>query len=157
MTQPVERPAFETTTTPRGEIPRALWRLAPKRDYDDWKAILVRAGIPTARLHDARHTAATLHLEAGIQERVVQHQFGWSSGAMLPTYQHPTEELAAPPPTPSARTCSESHNDPRPWLQLWLQFPSIRSSSDDLNIGVLSTKWTMTHPLEWPPDVLLTT
>ena len=94
MTQPVERPAFETTTTPRGEIPRALWRLAPKRDYDDWKAILVRAGIPTARLHDARHTAATLHLEAVIQERVVQHQFGWSSGAMLPTYQHPTEELA---------------------------------------------------------------
>src|SRR5665647_3947764 len=43
------------------------------------------------------------------------------------------------------------------WLQLWLQFPSIRSSSDGLNVGVLSTKWTMTHPLEWPPYVLLTT
>ena len=28
MTQPVERPAFETTTRPRREIPRALWRLA---------------------------------------------------------------------------------------------------------------------------------
>jgi integrase len=81
-------PARTVFSTPAGG------RIDPKRDYDDWKAILVRAGIPTARLHDARHTAATLYLEAGIQERVVQHQFGWSSGAMLPTYQHPSEALA---------------------------------------------------------------
>jgi integrase len=81
-------PARTIFSTPAGA------RIDPKRDYDDWEAILRRAGIPSARLHDARHTAATLYLEAGIQERVVQHQFGWSSGAMLPTYQHPTEALA---------------------------------------------------------------
>jgi integrase len=85
---PPADPARTVFSTPTGG------RIDPKRDYDDWKAILARAGIPTARLHDARHTAATLYLEAGIQERVVQHQFGWSSGAMLPTYQHPTEALA---------------------------------------------------------------
>jgi integrase len=85
---PPADPARTVFSTPTGG------RIDPKRDYDDWKAILARAGIPTARLHDARHTAATLYLEAGIQERVVQHQFGWSSGAMLPTYQHPSEALA---------------------------------------------------------------
>ena len=69
-------------------------RIDPKRDYLAWRAILDAAGVSPARLHDARHTAATLYLEAGVQERVVQHQFGWSSPAMLPTYQHPTESLA---------------------------------------------------------------
>lgn len=81
-------PARTVFSTPTGG------RIDPKRDYDNWRALLQRAGIPAARLHDARHTAATLYLEAGVQERVVQHQFGWSSGAMLPTYQHPTEALA---------------------------------------------------------------
>jgi len=35
------------------------------------------------------------------------------------------------------------------WLQLWLQFPSIRSGSGGPNITVLSTKWTMPDPLEY--------
>jgi integrase len=85
---PPGHPARTVFSTPTGK------RVDPKRDYEAWRAILVEAGLSPARLHDARHTAATLYLEAGVQERVVQHQFGWSSPAMLPTYQHPTELLA---------------------------------------------------------------
>jgi integrase len=69
-------------------------RIDPKRDYEAWRAILNEAGLSHARLHDARHTAATLYLEAGVQELIVQHQFGWSTAAMLPTYQHPTAALS---------------------------------------------------------------
>ncbi|WP_165401216.1 hypothetical protein [Herbihabitans rhizosphaerae] len=29
-------------------------------DHDTWKALLRRAGVRDARLHDARHTAATM-------------------------------------------------------------------------------------------------
>ena len=85
---PPGHPARTVFATPTGG------RIDPKRDYEAWRAILRAAGASAARLHDARHTAATLYLEAGVQERVVQHQFGWSSPAMLPTYQHPTESLA---------------------------------------------------------------
>lgn len=85
---PPGHPARTVFATPSGG------RIDPKRDYEAWRAILNVAGVSAARLHDARHTAATLYLEAGVQERVVQHQFGWSSPAMLPTYQHPTESLA---------------------------------------------------------------
>lgn len=85
---PPGHPARTVFATPTGG------RIDPKRDYEAWRAMLDAAGVSAARLHDARHTAATLYLEAGVQERIVQHQFGWSSPAMLPTYQHPTESLA---------------------------------------------------------------
>jgi len=35
----------------------------PRRDMAEWKALLVEAGVRDARLHDARHTAATVLLE----------------------------------------------------------------------------------------------
>ncbi len=34
----------------------------PKRDWKDWKALLQAADVRDARVHDARHTAATLLL-----------------------------------------------------------------------------------------------
>ena len=37
----------------------------PRRDWHDWKALLTAAGVRDARLHDARHTAATLLLTQG--------------------------------------------------------------------------------------------
>lgn len=35
--------------------------LNPNTDYHEWKALLSEAGVHDGRLHDARHTAATVH------------------------------------------------------------------------------------------------
>src|ERR1022692_9982 len=50
--------------------------LDPHDDWDDWHALLTAAGVREARVHDARHTAATLLLEQGIDIRVVQQILG---------------------------------------------------------------------------------
>ena len=61
-----------------------------------WKALLATAGVPDARLHDARHTAATLLLEQGVSPKVVQEILGHSSISLtLGTYAHVTRKLAA--------------------------------------------------------------
>ena len=36
-----------------------------RRDWKEWKSLLQAAGVRDARLHDARHTAATLLLQQG--------------------------------------------------------------------------------------------
>lgn len=46
-----------------------------------------------ARLHDARHTAATLLLVQGVDPRVVMDLMGWSHVAMTSRYQHVVPEL----------------------------------------------------------------
>ena len=50
-------------------------------------------GIRPARLHDARHTAATLLLVQGVDQRVVMSIFGRTSSAMTTRYQHVVPEL----------------------------------------------------------------
>jgi integrase len=51
---------------------------------------LENAGVRTARLHDARHTAATVLLLLGIPERAVMEFMGWSHSSMAKRYQHVT-------------------------------------------------------------------
>jgi integrase len=46
-----------------------------------------------ARLHDARHTAATVLLILGIPERTVMGVMGWSSTSMASRYQHITDPI----------------------------------------------------------------
>lgn len=65
----------------------------PRRDQDEWKALLNAAGVREARLHDARHTAATVLLLLGVPDRAVMEIMGWSSVAMLKRYQHVTARL----------------------------------------------------------------
>jgi integrase len=55
--------------------------LNPNSDYHRWKALLKAAGVRDARLHDARHTAATVLLVLGVPERTVMGIMGWSSTA----------------------------------------------------------------------------
>jgi integrase len=62
-------------------------------DYHRWKALLRRAGVPDGRLHDARHTAATVLLILGVPERTVMGIMGWSSTAMAARYQHITDPI----------------------------------------------------------------
>jgi integrase len=62
----------------------------PSTDYHQWKRLLDEAGIRDGRLHDARHTAATVPLILGVPERAVMGLMGWSTTAMAARYQHIT-------------------------------------------------------------------
>lgn len=67
----------------------------PRRDWANWKALLAVAGVRDARLHDARHTAATLLLQQGVPARVAMQVLGHSQiGLTLGTYSHVVPELA---------------------------------------------------------------
>lgn len=44
-----------------------------------FKKLAAAAGVPVIRLHEARHTAATLALEAGIDRKIVSTQLGHST------------------------------------------------------------------------------
>ena len=85
---------------------RQLWRdegwvfaspigraLNPNTDYHEWKALLQAAGLRDGRLHDARHTAATVLLILGVPERTVMSIMGWSSTGMAAKYQHVTDGI----------------------------------------------------------------
>ena len=49
-----------------------------KTDHDDWTRLLQRAGVRHVRLHDGRHTAATLLLSENVHPRVVMELLGHS-------------------------------------------------------------------------------
>lgn len=54
-----------------------------------WKTLAKRIGLKSIRLHDARHTHASLMLKQGIHPKVVQERLGHSSiKVTLDTYSH---------------------------------------------------------------------
>ncbi len=66
-----------------------------RRDWLTWKALLKGADVRNARVHDARHTAATLLLQQGVPARVVMEVLGHSQiNLTLGTYSHVVPELA---------------------------------------------------------------
>ena len=66
----------------------------PRFDYDEWKRLLVDAKVRDGRLHDARHTAATVLLLLGISDTAVDKVMGWEpGGAMRRRYQHATDPV----------------------------------------------------------------
>jgi integrase len=67
--------------------------LNPNSDYHEWKALLKAAAVRNGRLHDARHTAATVLLVLGVPERTVMSVMGWSSTSMAARYQHVTDPI----------------------------------------------------------------
>lgn len=60
----------------------------PRRDWDDWKALLAAAGVRDARVHDGRHTAGTLLIEQGVHVRTVQEILGHSDIRVTQRYTH---------------------------------------------------------------------
>ena len=60
-----------------------------KTDYRQWHRALASAGLPIKRLHDARHTAATLLFDQGLDIEVIRRFMGHSSVLLTSkTYVH---------------------------------------------------------------------
>lgn len=57
--------------------------------YRSFRPLLKRAGLPQIRVHDLRHTAATLLLGKGVHPKIVQEMLGHSTIAQtMDTYSH---------------------------------------------------------------------
>ncbi|MEY9938141.1 integrase [Streptacidiphilus sp. MAP5-52] len=54
--------------------------LSPNTDYHDWKRLLEDSRVRDGRLHDARHTAATVLMLLGVPDRVIDQIMGWEPG-----------------------------------------------------------------------------
>lgn len=68
--------------------------IEPKADWAAFKALLRTAGLPDVRLHDLRHTAASLLLIQGVPARVVMEVLGHSQISLtMNTYSHVAPEL----------------------------------------------------------------
>ena len=63
--------------------------LRPNTVTRAWKTLAARAGLKAIRLHDARHTHASIMLKQGIHPKIVQERLGHSSIQItLDTYSH---------------------------------------------------------------------
>lgn len=59
-----------------------------------WRALVKRAGVKSIPLHGARHSYATLALEAGVRLDIVSRQLGHASIAITAdTYGHPDDKV----------------------------------------------------------------
>ncbi len=68
--------------------------LHPEAFSDAFGRLAKAAGLPRIRLHDLRHTAATLLLAAGVHPKVVQERLGHSSVSItLDLYSHTVPSL----------------------------------------------------------------
>jgi integrase len=68
--------------------------LRPNTITRAWNMLAIRAGVKVIRLHDARHTHASLMLKQGIHPKIVQERLGHSTIQMtLDTYSHVTPGL----------------------------------------------------------------
>ena len=66
----------------------------PKDDAKAWDQALKDAELPDVPLHSARHTAATLLLEQGVDAEVIKQLLGHSEVVTTRGYQHVSLELA---------------------------------------------------------------
>ncbi|WP_338146833.1 site-specific integrase [Streptomyces boncukensis] len=66
----------------------------PRDDWEDWKELLHAAKVRDARVHDGRHTSATLLLEYGVDIRIVTEILGHSDLRLTTRYTHIAPPLA---------------------------------------------------------------
>jgi integrase len=67
----------------------------PRNDFREFRKLLARAGLPPVRLHDLRHTAASLLLAQHVPARVVMEILGHSQIALtMNTYSHVAPEVS---------------------------------------------------------------
>ncbi|WP_141213998.1 tyrosine-type recombinase/integrase, partial [Mycobacterium marinum] len=68
--------------------------VSPRDDYDNWQNALKAAGLPPAPLHVARHTTATLLLQAGVPEDIRMSILGHAGALVARQYAHVDTSLA---------------------------------------------------------------
>ncbi|MDH6283150.1 tyrosine-type recombinase/integrase [Prescottella agglutinans] len=69
--------------------------IRPKDDLNAWKAAVARAGgLPNVVLHEARHSTASLLLEADVPQEIIMTIMGHSSVFTTRGYQHHSLELS---------------------------------------------------------------
>jgi integrase len=104
---------------------RQLWRdegwvfakpdgrpLNPNTDYHEWKALLQVAELREARLHDARHTAATVLGILRVPTSTAMALMGWSSAAMARRYQHVIDSVRHDVANQIGGLLWEAHEEP---------------------------------------------
>ena len=69
--------AYQVADSPTGKCSNHAWRKA-----------CIRAGLPTLRWHDLRHTWASWHVQSGTPLAVLQELGGWASLTMVQRYAH---------------------------------------------------------------------
>ena len=67
----------------------------PDRFSREFDRRIAKYGLPRIRLHDLRHTWATLALEAGIPVEIVAQRLGHSVAVCASTYRHVTPAMAS--------------------------------------------------------------
>jgi len=86
--------------------------LDPSADHRAWKNLLKAAGVRSARLHDARHTMASLLLAQNVHPRVVMEIMGHSQISLtLGTYSHVAPELSTDAADRMGQTLWNTEND----------------------------------------------
>jgi integrase len=64
-----------------------------KSDYLAWQTLLKSVNVEPKKLHSARHTAATMMVQFGVDIKSVQELLGHSSPSFtMATYVHPSRE-----------------------------------------------------------------
>ncbi|MEU8264423.1 site-specific integrase [Micromonospora sp. NPDC048999] len=66
----------------------------PARDWAEWKDLCKAAGVRPVRVHDTRHTAATLMIAQGVAIEVVQEVLRHSAIQVTRGYVHVASEMA---------------------------------------------------------------
>lgn len=84
----------------------------PRNDFREFRKLLARAGLPPVRLHDLRHTAASLLLAQNVPARVVMEILGHSQIALtMNTYSHVAPEVSREAADRMARMLWQSAED----------------------------------------------
>jgi integrase len=75
--------------------PALTWASTTSRYCDEyvWREAVAEADVPPIRLHDARHTAATIMLRSMVPVKVVTQRLGHADVAVtIRVYQHVTAQ-----------------------------------------------------------------
>jgi integrase len=54
----------------------------------EFKRYAAEAGVPVIKMHEGRHSAASLARDAGVDHKIRQEQLGHATGAMTDHYTH---------------------------------------------------------------------
>ncbi|HUD39885.1 MAG TPA: tyrosine-type recombinase/integrase, partial [Streptosporangiaceae bacterium] len=54
----------------------------------EFKALAAEAGVPVIKLHEGRHSAASLARDAGVDDKIRQEQLGHATKEMTDHYTH---------------------------------------------------------------------